>query len=108
MDFNVETVSDILSLILKMDEQLDMDFDAKKNEDGSFIPSIIKISFKNPLLNHKEQVSYFSSPSAIACSAVHFLKAIRFLMAITNVSTFNIEYPNPHEPLLYYIYLSLI
>ncbi len=53
MDFNIETVSDVLSLILKMDEQLDMDFEAEKDEDGSFIPSTIKISFKNALLNHK-------------------------------------------------------
>ncbi len=36
-----------------MDEQLDMDFEAEKDEDGSFIPSTIKISFKNSLLNHK-------------------------------------------------------
>lgn len=53
MDFDIETVSDVLSLILKMDEQLDMDFEAEKDEDGSFIPSTIKISFKNSLLNHK-------------------------------------------------------
>lgn len=53
MDFDIETVSDVLSLILKMDEQLDMNFEAEKDEDGSFIPSTIKISFKNSLLNHK-------------------------------------------------------
>ncbi len=49
----MEKVSDVLSLILKMDEQLDMAFEAEKDEDGSFIPSTIKISFKNSLLNHK-------------------------------------------------------
>ena len=53
MDFDIETVSDVLSLILKMDEQLDMNFEAEKDEDGSFIPSTIKISFQNSLLNHK-------------------------------------------------------
>ena len=53
MDFDIETVSDVFSLLLKMDEQLDMDFEAEKDEDGSFIPSTIKISFKNSLLNHK-------------------------------------------------------
>jgi len=30
MDFDIETVSDVLSLLLKMDEQLDMDFEAKR------------------------------------------------------------------------------
>lgn len=53
MDFDIETVSDVLSLLLKMDEQLDMNFEAEKDEDGSFIPSTIKISFNNSLLNHK-------------------------------------------------------
>ena len=53
MDFDIETVSDVLSLILKMDEQLDMNFEAERYEDGSFNPATIKISFKNSLLNHK-------------------------------------------------------
>lgn len=53
MDFDIETVSDVLSLILKMDEKIDMEFEADKDEDGSFIPSTIKISFKNSLLNNK-------------------------------------------------------
>ena len=53
MDFDIETVSDVLSLILKMDEQLDMNFEAERYKDGSFNPSTIKISFKNSLLNHK-------------------------------------------------------
>ena len=53
MDFDIETISDVLSLLLKMDEQLDMDFEAERYEDGSPNPSTIKISFKNSLLNHK-------------------------------------------------------
>ncbi len=53
MNFDIKTISDVLSLILQMDEQLDMNFEAEKDEDGSFISSTIKISFKNPLLNHK-------------------------------------------------------
>ena len=41
------TVSDVLSLILKMDEQLDMNFEAERYEDGSFNPSTIKIILFN-------------------------------------------------------------
>ena len=58
MDFDIETVSDVLSLLLKMDEQLDMDFEAEKDEDGSFIPSTIKIFFKNSLLNLRLNTCY--------------------------------------------------
>ena len=53
MVFDIEKVSDVLSLTLKMDEQLDMNFAAERYEDGSFNPSTIKISFKNSLLNHR-------------------------------------------------------
>ena len=56
MVFDIETVSDVLSLTLKMDEQLDMNFAAERYEDGSFNPSTIKISFKNSLLNHRLSV----------------------------------------------------
>ncbi len=56
MDFNIEIVSNISSLFLKMDEQLDMNFEAERYKDGSFNPSTIKISFKNSLLNHKLSV----------------------------------------------------
>ena len=43
MDFDIETVSDVLSLLFKLDEQVDMRFEADKDENGEFIPKI-KIS----------------------------------------------------------------
>ena len=36
MDFDIETVSDVLSLLFKLDEQVDMNFDAEKDENGEF------------------------------------------------------------------------
>ena len=56
MDFDIETVSYVLFLLLKTDEQLNIRFETAKKEDGSFISSTIKISIKNPLLNHKLDV----------------------------------------------------
>ena len=53
MDFDIETVSDVLSLLFKMDEQIDMRFEAEKDEDGSYKPSTLKISFQNNLINKK-------------------------------------------------------
>ena len=47
MDFDIETVSDVLSLILKMDEQVEMNFEADKDENGDYIPSTVKMSFAN-------------------------------------------------------------
>jgi len=32
MDFDIETVSDVLSLLFKLDEQVDMNFYAEKDE----------------------------------------------------------------------------
>lgn len=53
MDFDIETVSDVLSLLFKMDEQVNMTFEAEKDEDGNFIPDTMKISFKNRAINKK-------------------------------------------------------
>lgn len=53
MDFDIETVSDVLSLILKMDEQIDLEFQGKKNKDGVYDPDSITIKFNNPVINRK-------------------------------------------------------
>ena len=53
MDFDIETVSDVLSLLFKMDEQIDMNFVAEKDENGNYIPSTLKISFTHPAINKK-------------------------------------------------------
>ena len=53
MDFDIETVSDVLSLLIKLDEQVDMRFEAEKDENGEFIPSTIKLSFQNAAINQK-------------------------------------------------------
>ena len=53
MDFDIETVSDVLSLIFKMDEQLDIDFIGKKNKKGEYEPDSISLKFNNPTINNK-------------------------------------------------------
>ena len=53
MDFDIETVSDVLSLLFKMDEQTDMHFEAEKDRNGNYIPSTLKISFAHPAINQK-------------------------------------------------------
>lgn len=53
MDFDIETVSDVLSLIFKMDEQLDLEFIGKKNSKGEYDPKTLSIKFNNPAINRK-------------------------------------------------------
>ena len=53
MDFDIETVSDVLSLLFKLDEQVDMKFEVEKDDNGEFIPSTIKLSFQNAAINQK-------------------------------------------------------
>ena len=53
MDFDIHTVSDLLSLIFKMNEQLDLNFDSQKDTSGNIIPDTLTLSFKNPIINQK-------------------------------------------------------
>lgn len=53
MDFDIETVSDVLSLLFKMDEQVGMKFEAEKDENGNYIPATLKVSFTHPAINKK-------------------------------------------------------
>ena len=53
MDFDIETVSDVLSLLFKLDEQVDMKFEVDKDENGEFIPSTAKLSSQNAAINQK-------------------------------------------------------
>ena len=42
-----------MSLLFKLDDQIDMKFEADKDDEGNFKPSTVKLSFKNNLINKK-------------------------------------------------------
>ena len=45
MDFDIHTVSDLLSLIFKMNEQLDLNFNSQKDSNGNILPDTLTLSF---------------------------------------------------------------
>lgn len=51
MDFEIKTISDVISLLIKMDEQTDMLWNGDKDSDGNYIPSTITLSFNDDKLN---------------------------------------------------------
>ncbi|MHB8127593.1 MAG: helix-turn-helix domain-containing protein [Mobilitalea sp.] len=53
MDFDIETVSDVLSLIFKMVEQVDLEFEGKKNTKGTIDPTTLTLRFKHPQINDR-------------------------------------------------------
>jgi hypothetical protein len=53
LDFDIKTISDLLSLIFKMDEQLDMKLEATKDDTGIYDASSIRLSFSNDTVNQK-------------------------------------------------------
>ena len=53
LGISINTVSDLLSLIFKMNEQLDLNFDSQKDTNGNIIPDTLTLSFKNPIINQK-------------------------------------------------------
>ena len=46
-------ITNALGISIKLDEQVDMRFEAEKDENGEFIPSTIKLSFQNAAINQK-------------------------------------------------------
>lgn len=52
-DFDIETASDVLTLLFKMDEQTDMEIDGEKDSEGNLIPDTICIHFKHPVINSR-------------------------------------------------------
>ncbi|WP_051685589.1 hypothetical protein [Clostridium sp. KNHs205] len=52
-DFDIETVSDVLSLIFKMDEQVDVGFQGKKNSRGAIDPKTLTLRFNHPQINER-------------------------------------------------------
>ena len=53
MDFDIETVSDVLSLVFKMDEQVDLTVTGNKNESGEYDPETISFKFDHLAINRK-------------------------------------------------------
>jgi transcriptional regulator with XRE-family HTH domain len=53
LDFDIKTVSDLLSLIFKMNDQLDMKMEVKKDDTGIYDASSIRLSFSNDIVNQK-------------------------------------------------------
>jgi transcriptional regulator with XRE-family HTH domain len=53
LDLDIKTASDLLSLLFKMDEQIDITFSADQDETGNYIPETVHVSFENPVVNEK-------------------------------------------------------
>ncbi len=51
MDFDINTVSDVLSLIFKMDEDIDISFQGKRDENGKIDPETLSIRLNNNVIN---------------------------------------------------------
>ena len=56
MDFDIHTVSDLLSLIFKMNEQLDLNFDSQKDTNGNIIPDTLTLSYTQTLQELENQL----------------------------------------------------
>lgn len=53
LDFDIKTISDLLSLIFKMDEQLSLHFEAGKDAAGNYDFKTLKVAFHNDAVNQK-------------------------------------------------------
>jgi len=53
LDFDIRTVSDLLSLIFRMNEQIDMEITADKDTDGNYKPETVQLAFSSDEVNAK-------------------------------------------------------
>lgn len=51
LDFNINTISDVLSLIIKLDEQAPLKIQSATDRSGNYIPESIQISFDDQNIN---------------------------------------------------------
>lgn len=51
LDFNITTVSDVISLIMKLDEQSSLKISADKDVQGKFMPDTVRLVFDDPQIN---------------------------------------------------------
>ena len=52
IEFDISTVSDVISLLMRLDEQTDMIWTGEKDNTGNYIPGTISISFKDDKINN--------------------------------------------------------
>ena len=51
LDFDINTVSDVISLIMKLDEQSSLKISADKDAHGTFVPDTVRLAFDDPQIN---------------------------------------------------------
>lgn len=72
LDFNINTISDVLSLIIKLDEQAPLKISSDTDKDGNYIQESIQISFDDQNINkaicsyleYKKQLSQMTHTQA--------------------------------------------
>ena len=52
-DFDISTVSDVISLLTKMDENIDLQIEADMDSEGNPIPDSVRLHFGSHLINEK-------------------------------------------------------
>ena len=51
LDIDIDTVGDLMSVIMRIDNNASVEFNGKKDKDGNYIPETISLSFKDDSVN---------------------------------------------------------
>ncbi len=68
IDLDIKTVSDVMAVLMNLDDQLDLEWTGKKDKKGNYIPGSVSIGFKNKDLC-KVLAEYLDSKEASPSSA---------------------------------------
>ena len=72
-DFDINTISDVLTLLFKMDEQIDREIDGEKDKNENLISDAIYIRFKHPEINSR--LSKFAKAKKLQKNPIAFKDA---------------------------------
>lgn len=108
LTFDINTISDVISLLIQLDEQTDLKLNANKDANGNIIPNSISLSFNNEQINnalasyikYKENTTSSNPDSESLYSDNSHLQPIACDDYRTNVNGIDILVENTKERLI--------
>lgn len=86
LSYEIKTISDVLSILIKLDEQTDLNIIGNKDESGKYIPSSIKLSFDDAQINDALSVYLLYKEQQIPTPATHKMNRTNYNITTDSIN----------------------